>query len=542
MAILRFKNNPYYRGNTGLHKVGVKQDFTLDQVKEIQKCRDDIVYFASKYFTIVHIDHGKIIIPLTDYQKELLYSIQNNRFSIILQSRQSFKTTTLTIAILHYILFNNDKEVALLGNKEKQAKGVLARIKLAYELLPMWLKHGVEAWNKKTIVLGNNSSIEAASTSSDSIRGDSVAFLLIDEAAFIDNWDEFYTSTYPTISSGKKSRIVLVSTANGMNHFYKMCEDAKRAKRKNDKTISEYVFTEVNWTDVPDRDLEWKQQTIANTSEEAFLQEHDNLFLGSKNTLISLSSLNNMVYQDPIFEKDGVKIFEKSIPGHTYVAGVDTARGSKNDYSAISIVDITDYPFKQVATYRNNEISYVIYPDVVYRMAKEYNNAWLVIENNDIGGHVVHELNDSFEYDNIINDSTKSYDMGVRTTTSSKRTGCSNLKDLVENQKLIINDFDTIAELSTFEEKGRSYQATKGHNDDMAMTLVMFSWLTGHQLFNDITNKNYKVDLFKKKIEEIYEELLPAPMVVNGLDDEVEYVAEGGELWSTNAGVGDDWD
>ena len=540
--MISFKSSPYYRGNKYLHKVGVKQDKTIEQIREVKRCRDDIVYFASKYFTIVHIDHGKMIIPLTDYQKELLYSIQDNRFSIILQSRQSFKTTTLTIAILHYILFNKTKEVALLGNKEKQAKGVLERIKLAYELIPMWMKHGISTWNKKSIELANGSSIQAASTSSDSIRGDSIAFLLIDEAAFIDNWEEFYTSTYPTISSGKESRIVLVSTANGMNHFYKMCEDAKRAMRTGDKTVSEYVYTEVGWQDVPGRDLAWRQQTVANTSEEAFLQEHDNLFLGSKNTLISLSSLNNMVYKDPIFEKDGVKIFEHPVKGNTYVGAVDTARGSKNDYSAISIIDITEYPFKQVATYRNNEISYVIYPDVVYRLAKSYNNAWLVIENNDIGGHVVHELNDTFEYDNIINDSTKKYDMGVRTTTSSKRTGCSNLKDLVENQKLVINDFDTIAELSTFEEKGKSYQATKGHNDDMAMTLVMFSWLTGNQLFKDISNKDYKVDLFKKKIEEIYEDLLPEPMMVNGLDDEPEYINEGGELWSTSPGIGNDWE
>jgi hypothetical protein len=538
MSIIQFKSSPFYRGNKNLHKVGVPQNFTLDQVKEIKKCRDDINYFASKYFYIVHIDHGKIIIPLTDYQKELLNSIQENRFSIILQSRQSFKTTTLTIAILHYILFNEDKEVALLGNKEKQSKGVLERIKLAYELLPMWLKHGVRYWNKKNIELANGSSIQAAATSSASIRGDSIAFLLIDEAAFIDNWEEFYTSTYPTIASGRESRIVLVSTANGMNHFYKMWEDARRAERTGDKSISEFVCFEVNWRDVPGRDEDWKRQTIANTSEEAFLQEHDNIFLGSSNTLVSISALHSMVFKDPIFEKDGLKIFKRPEKGHTYVASVDTARGSKNDYSAISVVDVTQYPFEQVATYRNNEISYVVYPDVVYRIVKEYNDAWCIVENNDIGGHVVHELNDTFEYDNLVNDSKVKYELGVRTTTRTKNTGCSNLKDLAENKKLIINDFDTIAELSTFEERGKSYQASRGHNDDMAMTLVLFSWFTSTQTFEDISNKNYKNDVFKKQIDNIYESLLPEPMIVNGVDDGPEYVSEGGEFWE----LGDsDW-
>lgn len=546
MALIKFKSSPYYRGNKNLHKVGVPIEYTLEQAQEFKRCSEDIVYFAQKYFTIVHIDHGKIIIPLTPYQEDLLRSIQDNRFSIILQSRQSYKTTTLTIAILHYILFNKDKEVALLGNKEKQSKGVLERIKLAYELLPMWLKHGVKYWNKKNIELANGSSIQAAATSSASIRGDSIAFLLIDEAAFIDGWEEFYTSTYPTIASGKESRIVLVSTANGMNHFYKMFEDAKRAQRTKDYTISEFVPFEVKWQDVPGRDEAWKQQTIANTSEEAFLQEHDNIFLGSSNTLVSLSALHSMAYKDPIYENNGLKVYEHKQEGHTYVLVADVARGSKNDYSAFHIIDITTYPFQQVVTYRNNEISYMVYPDVIYRLATEYNNAWCVIENNDVGGHVVHELNDTFEYDNIVNDSTVSYDLGVRTTVRSKNTGCSNIKDLIENQKLIIYDFDTIAELSTFEERGKSFSASKGHHDDLAMGLVFLGWFTTTPTFNDITNKNIKQDVFKKQIDSIYESLLPEPMIMDGLDEDgPELVSEGGELWGSdhyaNQDRFDDW-
>lgn len=526
MSRVKVQKSPFYRGNQYLHKKGINIEYTKEQLLEIKRCREDIVYFASKYFTIVHIDKGKIIIPLTDYQKELLRTIQDNRFAIILQSRQSYKTTTLTISILHYILFNDDKEVALLGNKEKQAKGVLSRIKLAYELLPMWLKHGVTAWNKKSIKLANDCLVTASSTSSDSIRGDSISFLFIDECAFIDNWEEFYTSTYPVISSGKDSRIVLVSTANGMNHFYKMYEDARRGR-------SSYKHFKVDWMDVPGRDEEWKEETINNTSEEAFMQEHENIFLGSSNTLISIKSLHSLVYQEPIYDnKSGMVQFKKPEKDHTYVAVVDTSRGSKNDYSALSIIDITQYPFEQVARYRNNAISYTVYPDIIYRLVKEYNDAWVVVENNDIGGHVVTQLNADFDYEYLVNDSTKKYELGVRTTKKTKNTGCSNIKDLIERNQLIVNDFETISEFSTFEEKGSSYEAVKGHNDDLAMGMVLFGWFTSTELFEEIANKRIKRDVFKEDLKSIYEKLLPQPMIVDGLgDNEPTYHVEGGEVW-----------
>lgn len=531
MAFIKFKSSKFYRGNSNIHKCGISQEYTLDQIREIKRCKEDVLYFAEKYFYIVNIDQGKIKIPLYEYQKKALIHIEDNRFNVFCQSRQSGKSTTLTISILHYILFNKDKRVALLGNKAAQSREILQRIKMAYELLPMWLKHGVSSWNKGSIDIENGCSIIAAATSSSSIRGESIAMLLIDEAAFVENWEDFYTSTYPTIASGKDSRVVLVSTANGMNHFYKIWMDAHREGTDG----NEFAPFEVAWNEVPNRDAEWKRTTIANTSEEAFLQEHENVFLGSSNTLVSVSSLRSMAYMEPIYENQGVKIFKRVIAGHTYVAAVDTARGSKNDYSAISIIDVTNYPFEQVATYRNNEISYVVYPDIVYRLCKEYNDAWAIIENNDIGGHVVHELNDTFEYDNIVHDSNVKYDMGVRTTVKTKNTGCSNLKDLVENQKLIIYDFDTIAELSTFEEKGRSFQASKGHHDDMAMTLVMFSWFTTNSMFEDISSMEYKKDIFSKQIEDIYESLMPEPFIVNGLENEEQYISEGGELWDTGA-------
>lgn len=533
MRIINLKTSPFYRGNSNLHKTGVAHDYTIEQLRELKKCRDDIQYFAEKYFYIINIDQGKIRIPLYEYQKEALDHIEDNRFSIFCQSRQSGKSTTITISILHYILFNSNKRVALLGNKAAQSREILGRIKLAYEMLPMWLKHGVKIWNKGSIEIENGCSIIAAATSSSSIRGEAIAFLLIDEAAFVENWEDFYTSTYPTIASGKESRVVLVSTANGMNHFYKMWEDAQRHKRTGDNTVSEYMPFEVKWFDVPNRDAEWKRQTVANTSEEAFLQEHDNIFVGSQNTLISLTALHTLVYKDPVYTKDSLKIYEHPKPHHTYVLLADTARGSKNDYSAFSVVDITNYPFEQVATYRNNEVSYMVYPDVIYRVAVSYNEAWCVVENNDIGGHVVHELNDTFEYDNIVNDSNIKYDLGVRTTAKSKNTGCSNIKDLIEHHKLIINDFETISELSTFEEKGKSFAAIKNHHDDLAMGLVFLGWFMSTQLFEDISNKHMKKDIFEQTLNDIYESLLPAPMILDGLDDEPEYLAEGGELWIT---------
>lgn len=517
-----------YLNNPNLPKQGSQFGYTQELIEELEKCRDDVVYFATEYFTIVNVDEGKIKIPLYDYQEKLLRFLEKNKFCSILQARQSGKTTTNTIYILHYILFNNDKKVALLANKASTTREILSRIKLAYELLPNWMKPGVIEWNKGSVEFSNGCKIIAAATSSSSIRGESIALLVVDEAAFVENWEEFYTATYPTISSGKKSQVILVSTINGLNHYHHIMEKAR-------KGTSEYKPFEVTWREVPGRDDEWRRQTISNTSEEAFEQEHENIALGSANTLISMKYLKALVIKDPIFYRESVRVYEEPIPDHIYVGVVDTSRGKGLDYSAISIVDVTEYPFKQVATYYDNKTSYMVYPNIIFAIGTKYNNAHLIIENNDVGGHITTEMNFIFEYENLVTPNTdkrKKYELGVRTTKRVKSVGCGALRDLIESNKLIINDKNTINELASFIRHGSSYQAQKGMHDDLVMTLVLFSWFTTTEYFIDITHHNIKNKLHQKSIDNLYEDLLPEIVIDDGINTTTpQYVTEGGNNW-----------
>jgi hypothetical protein len=519
-----------YLNNPNLPKKGSQFQYTPELIQELERCRDDVVYFAKTYFTIVHIDDGKIKIPLYEYQKELLTFLKNTRYAAILQARQSGKTTTNTIYILHYILFNSDKKVALLANKAITTREILSRIKLAYELLPNWMKPGVVEWNKGSVEFSNGCKILAAATSSSSIRGESISLLVVDEAAFVDNWEEFYTATYPTISSGKNSQVILVSTINGLNHYHNIMEKARLGK-------SNYKAFEVSWRDVPGRDEAWRQETINNTSEEAFEQEHENVALGSSNTLISTKCLKTLVTKEPIYYRENVRIYEEPIEGHIYVGVVDTSRGKGLDYSAISIIDVTSYPFVQVATYYDNEVSYMVYPAVIFALGTKYNNAHLIIENNDVGGHITTELNFNFEYENIVTpsvDSRKKYELGVRTTKRVKSVGCGSLRDLLEGQRLVVNDKNTINELGSFVRHGSSYQAQKGLHDDLVMTLVLFAWFTGTEDFIDITNHNIKNKLYQKTIDVMYEDLLPEIVIDNGINTGSEFIREDGLLWTAS--------
>lgn len=514
-----------YLNNSNLSRQNTKYEYTKDQIEELIKCRDDIVYFANNYFTIVHIDHGKMIIPCYDYQESLLRQFNDNRFNIALQSRQSGKTTTVTMFIMHFILFNHDKNVALLANKAGMAKEILERIKLAFELLPNWMKPSVKTWNKTKIEFDNGCKVSANATSTNSIRGEAVSLLVVDEVAAIPTsvWDAFYTSTYPTISSGKESKVLLISTINGYNHFTKMIEDAKNGRSK-------FVFSEVRWDDVPDRDEEWKADTIANTSEQAFMQEHENMPLGVSDTLINMKYIKNMSIKTPLYDNNNIKIYEEPQPEHTYISIVDTSRGKGLDNSAISIIDITEYPFKQVATFYDNEISYLIFPQTVNELSSKYNNAYLLIENNDIGGHICAEMNNTYEYENLIN-LAKNFELGMRTTKRSKALGCSALRDFVENQQLLINDEDTIREIGQFSKKGRSYEAKSGH-DDLVMTLVLFGYLTTTEYFEDIQSDNIKRKLFGEKVDRMYEDLLPELVINTGINDNRDKVEViNGEQW-----------
>jgi hypothetical protein len=520
-----------YRGNKKLKSKGVQLEWSQERLQEYLKCAKDPVYFAEKYIQIVHVDRGLIPIILYDYQKEIIEKITNSRRATVNTSRQAGKTTTAVAVILHYVLFNDHKTVALLANKGDSAREVLDRIKIAYEALPDWLQQGVIEFNKGSAEFENGSKILAASTSSSSIRGKSVSFLYIDETAFVEHWDDFFASVLPTIVSGNTTKMLFTSTPNGLNHFYKTCMGAKEGNNG-------YEYVEVPWQRVPGRDEAWKTETLAamNYDYQKFAQEFDCEFQGSSGTLISGNALKSLVIKPPLTEKNGLSMFEAPISNRNYVCIADVSRGKGLDYSAFQIIDITEMPYKQVCCFRDNLVTPIDYTEIIFRTCKAYNECSVLIEINDIGGQVVDSLHYDFEYDNImytqssgrggkkISSGNKSSERGVRTTKSVKAIGCSVLKLLIEQNQLIINDHTTIRELSTFSRKGISYEAESGCNDDMVMCLVLFAWVSDQKYFREITDINTLAKLREKSEEQLENELLPFGFRNDGYDEEPEVI------------------
>lgn len=523
------KKNSYYLGNPSLKKARVPINWTPEMIAEILKCKEDPVYFAEKYIKVVHVDHGFIPIKLYDYQKEIVNSITTNRNVAVVTSRQAGKTTTAAAVILHYILFNSHKIVALLANKGDAAREILDRIKLAYEALPDWLQSGVSIWNKGSIELENGCKVIAAATSSSAIRGKSVAFLYIDEAAFVANWDEFMSSVFPTISSGKETKILLTSTPNGLNHYYQICEGAREKKNG-------YDFIEVSWERVPGRDEAWKKQALAalNFDTEKFSQEYECQFLGSSGTLISGAALKILKALEPIQRHNGLKMYIEPQKGHRYSIAVDVSRGKGLDYSAFQVIDITTMPYQQVCTFKNNNITPLDYTSIIFKIAKAYNDASVLVEINDIGGQVADSLFNDYEYENLVYTenggvkgkiistgfgNNKSLDRGIRTTKTVKSIGCSMLKLLIEQKQLTINDGDTIYELSRFSKKANSYEAEQGCNDDLVMGLVLFAWMSDQPYFKELTDINTLVHLRDSSDDEIENELTPFGFITTGHEE-----------------------
>jgi hypothetical protein len=507
-----------YNGNPLLKKSRKKIAWTQEQVQEWLKCAQDPIYFAEKYIKIVHVDRGFIPIKLYDYQKEIIQKITNNRRVTVVTSRQAGKTTTAAAVILHYILFNDHKTVALLANKGDAAREILDRIKAAYEALPDWLQQGVEEWNKGNITLENGCKVLAAATSSSAIRGKSISLLYIDEAAFVEGWDEFFASVYPTISSGDTTKILFTSTPNGLNHFYKTCEGA--SKPRDSKEWNGFEFVRVPWFEVPGRDEKWKKETLGamDWDYEKFAQEFECEFLGSSGTLITGAVLKTLVSQIPKTNRDGLTIYQEPAGNnHQYAIVADVSRGKGLDYSAFQVIDITTMPYRQVCVYRNNLATPLDYSATLHRLGKAYNYASILVENNDAGIQVVDSLHYDYEYENIIYTenagaggkrisagfANKSKERGVRTTKTVKAVGCSMLKLLIEQQQLIINDHQTIFELSRFSRKGNSYEAEDGCNDDLVMSLVLFAWMSDQQYFKDLTNINTLQNLRDKTDEDM---------------------------------------
>lgn len=533
--------NEGYLGNNNLKRDGVQIEFTPDMIAEILKCKKDPIYFAEKYIKIVHVDHGLIPIKLYDYQKEIITSITDNRRVTVCTSRQAGKTTTAVAVILHYVLFNEHKTVALLANKGDAAREILDRIQIAFEALPKWLQQGVVEWNKGSIELENGCKIIAAATSGSAIRGKSISFLYIDETAFVENWEEFFSSVFPTISSGQSTKILYTSTPNGLNHFYKTCEGAKEdvdpATRRGKNG---FIYIEVPWHRVPGRDEAWKQETLAGMdfNMEQFSQEFACEFQGSSNTLIDGYKLKELVIKPPLKESNKISVYENPKPEGIYVMVVDVSRGKGLDYSAFSVLDVSQMPYKQVCTFRDNLITPVDYAETIYRIHKTYNNALLLIEVNDIGAQVSDILHQDFEVEEILFTESagrngkrisggfgNNVDKGIRTTTSVKAIGCNILKMMVEQDQLIIHDFHTINELSTFSRKGKSYEAESGCHDDMVMTLVLFAWLSNQAFFKEITDINTLEMLRQKTSEQIEQELLPFGFNSNDEFEEDEFTS-----------------
>tara|TARA_R110000868_G_scaffold9867_2_gene48471 strand:- start:40568 stop:42238 length:1671 start_codon:yes stop_codon:yes gene_type:complete len=551
------KSNKYL-GNANLKSAGVNINFSPEQIEEYMKCANDPLYFIANYVKIVSLDKGLVPFTPYDFQEDMIESVHKNRFVIMKCPRQSGKSTTMVSYLLHYILFNQNMSVAILANKLSTARELLGRLKLAYEYLPMWLQQGVVEWNKGSIVLENGSKALAAATSSSAVRGGSYNCIMLDEFAYVPQnvAEEFFSSVYPTITSGKDTKVIIVSTPKGLNMFYRLWVNA--TKKPGEEGKNEYYALDVHWRDVPGRDDEWKKQTIANTSVEQFRTEFETEFLGSMHTLVAPEKLKCLVYRTPEYlNNEGLRIYQRPIPDHKYIMVVDTARGQGQDYHAFSVVDVSCIPYRVVATFRNNMLAPMLYPNAIYPIARQYNNAYTLVEINDIGGQVADILHDELEYDNIIYVSMQgrkgqvvnggfgakgSSINGVKTSTAVKRIGCSILKNLIEDTKLIVEDFNTVDELTTFVAKGDSFEAEDNHHDDLAMTLVLFSWLTTQAYFKSITGSDIRKDLYEEQIKNLEEEMTPFGFVDDG-DAPAAIVDDRGTVWrgGTNENLDMGW-
>ena len=532
-----------YLGNPNLKKAHTKSRFTPKQVDEVMKCLNSPKYFIENYLKIVTIDKGLVPFEMYDFQRKMVDTFHDNRFTICKLPRQSGKSTIIVSYLLHYVLFNDNVNVAILANKSSTARDLLGRLQLAYEYLPKWMQQGVLNWNKGSLELENGSRIVAASTSSSAVRGSTFNIIFLDEFAYVPNniAEEFFSSVYPTISSGKSSKVMIVSTPHGMNMFYKMWTDAVN-KKNTFKPI------EVHWSEVPGRDDEWKKQTIKNTSEAQFQTEFECEFLGSIDTLINASKLKSMAIIDPKRSPDGLDVYEMPIKGHTYVTTVDVARGVNNDYSAFIVFDATQAPYKIVAKYRNNDIKPIVFPNILKRIADYYNKAYVLIEINDLGQQVADAMQFELEYDNMMmvtqrgragqvlggGFSGRGNQLGLRMTKGTKKIGTSNLKSLIEGDKLIVQDFEIVSELSTFISKGKSFEAENGAHDDLVMCLVIFSWCANQRYFKELTNVDVRGQMFTDQQNAIEADMAPFGFIDDGINDpdgNDGYFVDAGEIW-----------
>ena len=529
-----------YLGNPNLKKAGTEIQFTKKQVEEWIKCKNDPLYFALHYIQIISLDEGLVPFTMYGFQKEIMMDFHNNRFNIAKLPRQTGKSTTVVAYLLHYAIFNDSVNIGILANKASTARELLGRLQLAYENLPKWMQHGILVWNKGNVELENGSKILAASTSASAVRGMSFNILFLDEFAFVPNHvaEQFFASVYPTITSGKSTKVIIISTPNGMNHFYKMWEDARNGKNG-------YVTNEVHWSQVPGRDAKWKEETMKNTSKRQFAQEFECDFLGSADTLISPAKLQTLPFTDPILSNAGLDVHKRAEKDHEYIITVDVARGIGGDYSAFVVFDITTLPYQIVAKYRNNEIKPVLFPSVILEVCKEYNNPYILVEVNDIGDSIAATLNYDLEYPNVLMcamrgragqvvgqgfSGTKTQ-LGVKMSITVKKQGCANLKAVIEDDKLSFCDFEILQELTTFIQRKQCWEADDGYHDDLVMCLVLFSWLVMQEYFKEMTDMDVRKRIYEEQRNQIEQDMAPFGFIDDGMGEETYLDAEG-DLWA----------
>jgi len=531
-----------YLGNPLLKKANVQQEFTKEQILEFMACKNDPVYFAKNHVKIVSLDEGLVPFQPYDFQEKLIENFHANRFNICKMPRQTGKSTTSVSYLLHYAVFNDNVNIGILANKAATARDLLGRLQTAYENLPKWMQQGIISWNKGSLELENGSKILAASTSASAVRGMSFNILFLDEFAFVPNHiaDSFFASVYPTITSGKSTKVIMVSTPHGMNHFYRYWHDAERGK-------NEYVPTDVHWSEVPGRDDVWKEQTIANTSEQQFKIEFECEFLGSVDTLIAPSKLRSMVYQQPETQSGGLDVYVQPQKKHDYAISVDVARGVGKDFSAFVVVDITEFPHAVVAKYRNNEIKPMLFPSIIEEVGRNYNDAFVLCEVNDVGDQVASILNYDLEYKNLLmcsmrgragqvvgqGFSGKKTQLGVKMSKTVKKVGALNLKTLIEENKLLSCDYDIMSELTTFIQKNNSFEAEEGCHDDLAMCLVIYAWLVAQDYFKELTDQDVRKRLYDEQKNQIEQDMAPFGFMDDGMEDS-SFVDNQGDRWHTD--------
>ena len=528
-----------YLGNPLLKKANVKQDFTKKQIEEYVKCANDPIYFTKNYVKIVSLDEGLVPFKMWDFQEELIKKFHKSRFNIAKLPRQTGKSTTVVSYLLHYALFNDSVNIGILANKASTARDLLGRLQTAYENLPKWIQQGVISWNKGSMELENGSKILAASTSASAVRGMSFNIIFLDEFAFVPNHiaESFFASVYPTITSGKSTKVIIISTPQGMNHFYKLWTDAV-----NDR--NGYTWHEVHWSQVPGRDENWKAETIKNTSERQFTQEFECEFLGSVDTLISAAKLRALTFIDPVKRSNGLDVYEQPKNNNEYIFTVDVSRGIGGDYSAFIVYDITTVPYRIVAKYRNNEIKPMLFPNVINDVARAYNNAWVLCEVNDVGDSVASVLNYDLEYPNVLMcamrgragqivghgfSGTKTQ-LGVKMSVTVKKVGCANLKQIIEDDKLIFNDYEIISELTTFIQKKQSFEADEGFHDDLVMCMVIFAWLVQQDYFKEMTDNDVRQRIYDEQKNQIEQDMAPFGFITTGLEGDEGFV-DGNSIW-----------